>query len=182
MCVSKETAKNKKSFPTLSRAESRGKANLQFGEFLILCQGLQTVLFIPLLLLLLFLKQWNNKTLLRHFSFSSSFFLNTTTITSGDLHHHRGLTHTFLLYSIIHDTCVVKKHTSSFNCLLDNIRSIKIYITHGGDGPGNSSDKALGYGLDSPGFIPGVRGVEIFLHSFFADWSWRSIQPPIKWA
>ena len=32
--------------------------------------------------------------------------------------------------------------------------------------PGSSSGKELGYGLDSPGSIPGVGGVEIFLHSF----------------
>ena len=33
-------------------------------------------------------------------------------------------------------------------------------------GPGGSSGKAFGYGLDGPGSIPGVGGVEIFLHSF----------------
>ena len=34
------------------------------------------------------------------------------------------------------------------------------------NGPASSSGKALGYGLDDPGSIPGVGGVEIFLHSF----------------
>ena len=33
-------------------------------------------------------------------------------------------------------------------------------------GPGRSSGKALGYGLDGPDSIPGVGGVEIFLSSF----------------
>ena len=33
-------------------------------------------------------------------------------------------------------------------------------------GPGSSSGKALVYGLDGPGSIPGVGEVEIFLHSF----------------
>ena len=33
-------------------------------------------------------------------------------------------------------------------------------------GPGSSSGKELGYGLDSPTSIPGVGGAEIFLLSF----------------
>ena len=47
-------------------------------------------------------------------------------------------------------------------------------------GPGSSSGKALGYGLDGPGSILGVGGVEIFLHSFMSRLVLRSIQLPIK--
>ena len=47
-------------------------------------------------------------------------------------------------------------------------------------GPGSSSGKALGYGLDSPGSILGVGGVEIFLRSFVSRLALRSTQPPIK--
>ena len=47
-------------------------------------------------------------------------------------------------------------------------------------GPGSSSGKALGYGLDGPGSIPGVGGVEIFLRSFVSRLVLRSTQPPIK--
>ena len=43
-----------------------------------------------------------------------------------------------------------------------------------------SSGKALGYGLDCPGSIPGVGGVEIFLHSFMSRLALGSTQPPIK--
>ena len=48
-------------------------------------------------------------------------------------------------------------------------------------GPGGSSGKALGYGLDGPGSIPGVGGVEIFLNSFVSRLALGSTQPPIKW-
>ena len=48
-------------------------------------------------------------------------------------------------------------------------------------GPGGWSGKALGYGLDGPGSIPGVGGVEIFLHSFGSRLVLGSTQPPIKW-
>ena len=48
-------------------------------------------------------------------------------------------------------------------------------------GAGGSSGKALGYGLDGPGSIPGVGGVEIFLHSFVSRLALESTQPPIKW-
>ena len=48
-----------------------------------------------------------------------------------------------------------------------------------GEGPGSSSDKALDYELDGPGSIPGVGGVEIFLHSMFRL-ALESTQPPIK--
>ena len=47
-------------------------------------------------------------------------------------------------------------------------------------GPGGSSGKALGYGLDGPGSIPGVGGVEIFLRSFVSRLVLRSTQPAIK--
>ena len=47
-------------------------------------------------------------------------------------------------------------------------------------GPGGSSGKAFGYGLDGPGSIPGVGGVQIFLHSFVSRLALRSTQPPIK--
>ena len=49
-----------------------------------------------------------------------------------------------------------------------------------GGGPGSSSGKALGYGLDGPGSIPGDGGVEIFLRSFMSRLVLRSTQPPIK--
>ena len=47
-------------------------------------------------------------------------------------------------------------------------------------GPGGSSGKALSCGLDGPGSIPGVRGVEIFLHTFVSRLVLGSTQPPIK--
>ena len=47
-------------------------------------------------------------------------------------------------------------------------------------GPGGSSGKVLGYGLDGPGLIQGVGGVEIFLHSFVSRLALGSTQPPIK--
>ena len=47
-------------------------------------------------------------------------------------------------------------------------------------GPGGSSSKALGYGLDGPGSIPGVGGVENFLHSFMSRLVLESTQTPIK--
>ena len=47
-------------------------------------------------------------------------------------------------------------------------------------GPGGSSGKALGYGLNGPGSIPGVGGVEILLHSFVSRLVLGSTQPPIK--
>ena len=47
-------------------------------------------------------------------------------------------------------------------------------------GPGGSSGKVLGYGLDGPGLILGVGGVEIFLHSFVSRLALGSTQPPIK--
>ena len=39
---------------------------------------------------------------------------------------------------------------------------------------------SLGYGLDGSGSIPGVGGVEIFLHSFVSILILGSTQPPIK--
>ena len=47
-------------------------------------------------------------------------------------------------------------------------------------GPGGSSGKVLSCGLDGPGSIPGVGGVEIFLHSFVSRLALGSTQPPIK--
>ena len=47
-------------------------------------------------------------------------------------------------------------------------------------GPGSSSGKTLGYGLDGPGSILGVGGVEIFLRSFVSRLVLRSTQSPIK--
>ena len=47
-----------------------------------------------------------------------------------------------------------------------------------GSNPGPLRDKRACYhllhsgGLDNPGSIPGVRGVEIFLHSLCLGWSW----------
>ena len=50
----------------------------------------------------------------------------------------------------------------------------------GASGPGSSSGKVLGYGLDGPGSIPGVGGVEIFLHSFVSRLVLGFTQPLIK--
>ena len=47
-------------------------------------------------------------------------------------------------------------------------------------GSGSSSGKAYGYGMDGPGSIPGVKGVEIFLRSFMSRLVLGSTQPPIK--
>ena len=52
--------------------------------------------------------------------------------------------------------------------------------TENDNGPGGSSGKALSCGLDGPGSIPGVGGVEIFLHSFVSRLALGSTQPPIK--
>ena len=41
--------------------------------------------------------------------------------------------------------------------------------------------KALGYGLDGPGSIPGVEGVEIFFTPSYPDWLLGSTQPTIKY-
>ena len=46
--------------------------------------------------------------------------------------------------------------------------------------PGGSSGKALGYGLDGPGSIPVVGGLEIFLHSLVSRLALGSTQPPIN--
>ena len=46
--------------------------------------------------------------------------------------------------------------------------------------PGSSTSKALGYGLDVPGSIPGVGEVEIFLYSFLSRLVLGSTQTPIK--
>ena len=46
--------------------------------------------------------------------------------------------------------------------------------------PDGSSGKVLGYGLVDPGSIPGVGGVEIFLHSFVSRLVLGSPQPPVK--
>ena len=47
-------------------------------------------------------------------------------------------------------------------------------------GPGSSSGKALVYGLDGPGSIPGVGGVRIFLLFFVSRLVLGSTQPSIK--
>ena len=47
-------------------------------------------------------------------------------------------------------------------------------------GPGSSSGKTLSYGLDDPGLILGVGGVEIFLRSFVSRLVLGSTRPPIK--
>ena len=49
-----------------------------------------------------------------------------------------------------------------------------------GNGPGGASGKALRYGLDGLGSIPGAGGVETFLHSFVSILVLGSTQPPIK--
>ena len=45
---------------------------------------------------------------------------------------------------------------------------------------GQVQGKALDYGLDGHGSIPGVRGVEIFLLSFVSRLVLGFTQPPIK--
>ena len=47
-------------------------------------------------------------------------------------------------------------------------------------GSDSSSGKALRYGLEGPDSIPGVKGVEIFLHSSVSGMVLGSIQPPVK--
>ena len=66
--------------------------------------------------------------------------------------------------------------------MLDCYATLKVknYKSHEHCGPGGSSGKALGYGLDGPGLIPGVGGVEIFLHCFVSRLALGSTQPPIK--
>ena len=46
--------------------------------------------------------------------------------------------------------------------------------------PGSSDGKAIDYGLDDPGSIPYVGGVENFLHYFVTRLVLGSTQPPIK--
>ena len=43
-----------------------------------------------------------------------------------------------------------------------------------------SSGKALGYGLDGPGSIPGVEAVEILFTPSYPDCSWGPLKPTIK--
>ena len=59
---------------------------------------------------------------------------------------------------------------------LKKFQSLTINI----NGPGGSSGKALGYGLDGPSLIPGVGEVEILLHSFVSRLVLGSTQAPIK--
>ena len=54
-----------------------------------------------------------------------------------------------------------------------------VYLTNT-YGPGGSNGKALGYGLESPGSIPGVGGVEILLHFFVSRLVLGTTQPPIN--
>ena len=58
------------------------------------------------------------------------------------------------------------------------VRNLKRYSIHFGSG--SSSGKALDYGLDGPGSIPGVGGMEIFLHFFMSRLVLGSTQPPLK--
>ena len=46
---------------------------------------------------------------------------------------------------------------------------------------GSSTGKAFVYGQGGPGSIPGVGGVEIFLHFFVSRLVLGSIQLPVKW-
>ena len=75
------------------------------------------------------------------------------------------------------DACYRLPHSAGLNCT-HVCMYIYIYILY--CGPGSSSGKALRYGLDGPGSIPGVGGVEIFLRSFVSRLVLRSTQPPIK--
>ena len=61
--------------------------------------------------------------------------------------------------------------------LTSQVISIAFYMEKG---PGGASGKALRYELNGPGSIPGVGGVEIFLHSFMSRLVLGSTQPPIK--
>ena len=56
--------------------------------------------------------------------------------------------------------------------------SIKFFFSVN-EGSGSSSGKALEYGLDDPGLIPGVGGVENFLHSFVSRLVVGSTQPRV---
>ena len=72
-----------------------------------------------------------------------------------------------------------------FKKVIPNFRKKKysdkcIKYTVGSGGPGSSSGKALGYGLDGPGSMPGVGGVQIYLQSFVSRLILGSTQPPIK--
>ena len=60
------------------------------------------------------------------------------------------------------------------------LRYKNLYLSHIQYGPGGSSGKALVYGLDDLGSIPGVGGVEIFLHYSVSRLALGSTEPPIK--
>ena len=55
------------------------------------------------------------------------------------------------------------------------VSSIFHYHKFHSSGPGRSSGKALGYGLDDPGSISGVGEVEIFFTPSCPDWCWDSL-------
>ena len=61
-----------------------------------------------------------------------------------------------------------------------SLRIVFVFGTVTPSGPGRSNGKVLGFGLDGPGSIPGVGGVEIFLHSFGSTLVLEFTQPPIK--
>ena len=65
--------------------------------------------------------------------------------------------------------------------VLIKLFTLFIWRTSSVCGPSGSSGKALGYRLDGPGSIPGVGGMEIFLHSFVSRLALVSTQHPIKW-
>ena len=68
-----------------------------------------------------------------------------------------------------------RENTVSISILGGNLNLVLVVA-----GPGSSSGKAMGYGLDGPGLILGVGEVEIFLRSFMSKLVLRSTQPPIK--
>ena len=70
-----------------------------------------------------------------------------------------------------------KVQSLNINFSFINQISVWYFLYHG---PGGSSGKVLGCGLDGSGSIPGVGGVEIFLHTFVSRLVLGSTQSPIK--
>ena len=71
----------------------------------------------------------------------------------------------------VHSVCRFMNQKFKGNIFKSNVNSV---------GQVAQAARALDYGLDSPGSIPGVGGVEIFLHSFVSRLVLGSTQPPIN--
>ena len=85
--------------------------------------------------------------------------------------------HSFV-YSATHLFTLFNVYMNNFSYSLIYFFTCSFFFFCGLD---SSSDKALGYRLYGPGSIPGVEGVDIFLHSFVFRLVQGSTQPPIKW-